>query len=183
MKSLFFIPALLLASPTFADDLKCGPGVYCTEQMLCIGRIEGTPPKTMSKDYYVEILTLRSAKSQRKDGTFADTLMMNVKEVGSTTPNITMGEAKRTADWAIGQYGPPARIKGNKVTTKWSVVGFSDGLNLTLNSSEDRSGHQLDHLTGWEDIQGSVIGDYKLNYECDALKTDEPTLQVRNTRN
>jgi len=182
MKLLALFAASLFSLAAFAADnsRNCGAGIYCVEEMLCLGRVADTPPQEMNKDYTVEMLTLRSAKSVRKDKSLADTLMMNDTPVGET-PNITMEQAKAKADWTVGQYGPPLRVKGDKVTSNWTTIGFSNGLSLTITSSQKLGTHTWDKLSGSEKIQGSTVGDYTVNYECEALVVDAPSLVIDQT--
>jgi hypothetical protein len=164
-----------------AEDVskKCGPGIYCVEEMLCIGRIDGTPPPDMNPNFFVELLTLRSAKLVRKDKTLADGLMMDDVPLGDDHPNITMEEAKKLADWTKGRTGPPARMKDDRhVSTKWDTVGFSDGLSLTIERAEPLGPHRWDVLNGSANYKGITVSDYKMNYQCEALVVDAPSLVV-----
>jgi hypothetical protein len=134
----------------------------------------------VNPNFYVELVTLRSAKSVRKDKTFADVLMMNAVPVGQT-PDITMKQAEDQADLTVGDFGPPARVNGNQVSTRWSPVGFSNGISLTINSSFPRGVRRLDKLSGSEAIEDSSVGNYKINYQCDALVVDVPSLVIDQT--
>lgn len=161
-----------------ADDAskKCGPGIYCVDEMLCIGRVDGTPPSGMNPNFFVELLTLRSAKLVRKDKTLADGLMMDNVPVGNDHPNIMMEEAKKLADWTKGQIGPPARMKDDRhVSTNWDTIGLSDGLSLTIEAAERHGSYRLDVLNGSATYEGAA-GRYRMNYSCEAAVVDAPSL-------
>jgi len=172
------LAACLPAMSVAADDAskKCGPGIYCVEEMLCIGRIDGTPPPEMNSNFYVSLLTLRSAKLVRKDKTLADGLMMDDVPLGDDHPNIMMEEAKKLADWTKGQTGPPARVKDRHVSTNWETIGFSDGLSLTIEAAEPHGSYRLDVLNGSVTYDGTTVGSYKMNYQCEAAVVDAPSL-------
>jgi hypothetical protein len=73
-------------------------------------------------------------------------------------------------------------VNGKSVKTNWTTLGYSDGLALTIDSSEPAGNHRLDKLVGVEKIEGSVVGDYTLIYECQALVVDTPTLIIDQTK-
>lgn len=146
--------------------------------MLCIARIDGKPPEDMNPNFHVQLLTLRSLKFMHKDKTFADGLMMESVPVGNDHPHLMMPEAKGLADWTTGQYGPPARVKdGNHVSTGWSTIDFSNGMSLVIEAAVPRGDHRFDVLSGSETFDVSPTH-YKMNYECQAVVVDTPSLVV-----
>lgn len=185
MKSLMAISILIFTASSFADTtsandkhIKCGPGIYCVEEMLCIARIDGTPPETMNPNFYIQLVTLRSGKMLRTDGSYTDTVLMNSVPIGRDFPYITMKDAKARVDWTTGNDGPAAQLNGKHVTTNWTSTGFSNGLSLTIVESQPLGLNRYDKLNGSELIENQTIGNYKMNYECEALVVDTPSLVI-----
>lgn len=160
-----------------AAERKCGTGVYCADEMVCIGRVQGEPPKGMAPDFLVKVLYLKAFKTAKRlpDGTrtLVDSLQIDVEPAGDT-PDITLPEAWAKADFTYGNYGAPAIVAKKKVHTDWAS-GDSRGLRLQIRKSSNRDTYRWDELTGSEDVQGDVVADYSIRYECEAKVVESPT--------
>lgn len=163
-----------------AEEKNCNAGIYCADQVVCISRIQGTPPRGMASDWYVEVVTMRAFKSTKNLGGgrkgLVDSLVMSTNAAGDT-PQITMEQAKASVrDFNSGTYGPPARIRGKKVSVSWSPTSnYSNGLNLTIVSSQNMGSYRLDKLTGSEKIVGDVVPNHSRIFECEAQVVAAPS--------
>src|SRR5262249_24759479 len=147
MKIVAVLPVLMVFTNAHAEEIKraCGPGVYCVDQMLCLGHVIGTPPNGIGLKYQAESVTFRSAKFIFEGGSASDFTMTSKQEVGDK-PGLTIEQAKSLVDWSGGDQAPPLHLDGKTVKT-WST-GTSDGMVLAITSSEMQGNHRLDHLTG-----------------------------------
>lgn len=183
MNSLFsfavgvlFVSGAVSAAEFTAEEKACGPGVYCAEEMVCIGRI-ANPPKGMHSDYFVNVTYIKAFKTTKNLGgskrALVDALVVNEVPVGDT-PNITLAEAWAKGEWDYGWYGAPARVKNNTVKIPWGG-GYGDAYTFTIDKSVAQDGYRLDKLTGKAGTAGSVVGDYETNYECEAKVVKTPS--------
>jgi hypothetical protein len=164
------------------DQKKCGQGVYCADQMVCIGQIVDQKPKGVLNEYTRKILYIQTFKTVKKNdpNELVDSLQMAAEYIGDK-PDIDMDEAWKRADFRFGDYGPPARVnEQGEVHTSWAS-GYSKGLELQILSSEARQGYRFDKLKGYEKIRGDVVSDYNWTYECEAKVVDTPTRIVDRT--
>lgn len=180
--AVLLISGAAKAAEFSAEEKACGRGVYCVEEMVCIGRI-ANPPKGMHPDYFVNVTYIKSFKSTKNLGgskrALVDSLLVNEVPAGET-PNITLAEARQKAEFDYGWYGAPARVNGKKVTI-WGA-GFSEGYAFTIESSTQENGYRLDKLSGKAGTVGDVLADYVTNYECEAKVVTTPSRIDDNTR-
>jgi hypothetical protein len=180
---IFLAGVLAQAQQPSALEKQCASGIYCIEKMVCVSRIVGTPPRGMQPDYFVNVISVRSFKSAKKQGGglvgWVDSLMINVDPVGRHAPNLTLAQAQKIAKFDYGNYGSPAYVRDGLVKTTWGSNGsFSSGLNLKIVNSQSVPGGRLDRLIGSQATVGSVVGNFSESLECEAFVVAAPSLIV-----
>lgn len=167
-----------------AQDRTCAKGVYCIEDLICVGRIAGPVPPGMHESYYTQAVRLQSFKSVKNTSegkVLVDTLGLSW-DFGRAGQFATLDDV-RERDLDTFSFGSPAYRSGNTVRTSMSTANFSEGLKFTITGEwMNKKGQLVQLLIGKDTVKGSVVGDYSYEYDCEATLTDAPTRVIDRTR-
>jgi len=156
-----------MGTDVLAGDRRCAAGVYCADEMVCVRTVSYPQPTSMHPDYYNSVVSVKTLKSTRRDGSLVDALQISDDPVGPKTPSVKA--AWSMASFNSGNYGAPMRVKGNQVILPWGPTSnFSQGVRFTIVASRLQNGHRLDVLRGQEHVKGDLVGSYSSTYVCEA---------------
>lgn len=170
MKTAILTLILTLAtSAAFASEL------YIVEPMNCRGEIYGNTDQ-VHPSYTQLALTLNSARSVRRDQTFADSLEVS-EDYAGLGEEVVFNHKAGSGGWYMG----PLIVEGKNVTRK-NLSNRGDDLNLKIVSSRRKNGQRFDKLVGTWFQEGSVAGAHGYKLTCIAQVVREAELVIDMTK-
>lgn len=180
MKSKILQVAVAITASSFGQmgSAQADQNLAFYDSLVCKGTVVSPVPRGLHRSYHQILMKLTAYKSKRRNGTFANTLVV---ETDYAAPGVTMNV--ETAEFGEVRYRPSLELDPvsfdvihNNIDGRGSKFTYSFfGSLVNEDGSIEESG------TGTLTVNRSVAGAHRYELSCGGKKISEPTKIIDNT--